>query len=148
MYCNKKCRDDDWKNFHRGNCLKKLQHEFLNSEPNIAGVIKSPEAGPAHAFTCFTLMLRLINFVGIENIRKTIYENKPTTSSTADPTSEEYLIAKYKKVTLDALLSLEDNFGKLNDTSLEIFTFVCFQFFFSSVISLKSLSCKLLYQTF
>jgi hypothetical protein len=114
---------------HHGNCNKKIQHDLINAEPILLSTIKSPKAGPAHAFTCHTLIIHLITFIGIENIRNIACENKATTSSTGDdPTTLEFLDNKYKKVTLEALLALEDNFGKLSDESLEIFSFVSLNF--------------------
>jgi hypothetical protein len=58
-----------------------------------------------------SMLVRLIARIGLDNIKKTVLENKPLKS--VDLSTQGFQDGKFEAATLDALLLLEDNFEKL-----------------------------------
>jgi hypothetical protein len=66
-----------------------------------------------------SMLIRLISRIGLDNIKKTVLaDNKPMPSLLGDPRKRGFQDGKFEAVTLEALLSLEDNFDKLNGEEL------------------------------
>jgi hypothetical protein len=65
-----------------------------------------------------SLLVHLIAHIGLEKIKQTVQENKPMPSLLGDPRKKGFQDGKFETATLEALLSLEDNFDKL--TSEEV----------------------------
>jgi hypothetical protein len=65
------------------------------------------------AAACFQLIMRLIDFIGLETIKTTALENKPMKSLLGDKRTKGFVDGKFEAVTLESLLSFEDNFDKL-----------------------------------
>jgi len=67
-----------------------------------------------------SMRLRLISRIGLDNIRQTAKENKPMPSLLGDPRTKGFQNGKFQAATLEALLSLEDNFDKLTSEELTL----------------------------
>jgi hypothetical protein len=63
--------------------------------------------------------MRLIAHIGLDNIKKTVQENKPMPSLLGDPRTKGFQDGKFEEVTLESVLSLEDNFEKLTSVDLD-----------------------------
>jgi hypothetical protein len=133
MYCSKSCCDNDWLNVHFGSCNTKIQHDIITLDPIKLQETKSADAeSEDHAFAEFasvSLINHLINFVGIQNIRRAALEKKPMSSLTEDPRTKGFEDGKFEAASLEALLSLEDNFKKTCIVDLEVFVFVSILYF-------------------
>jgi hypothetical protein len=113
MYCSKKCRNSDWSSAHKSECNK---ISFVTP----LGPFKldeSPDQG-SHFFSIQSTLIHLIAYIGLKNIKKTVLENKPMLSLMGDPRTKGFQDGIFETATLEAILSLEDNFDKL--TSEEI----------------------------
>jgi hypothetical protein len=116
MYCGEKCRDSDWSSAHKGKCNEQ------KSYPSTTRPFKLDEYAipsvEAHVIALQTLTARLINVIGLDCIKKTVLlENKPM-KSFEDPRTKGFQDGKFQAVNLEALLSLEDNFDKLNSDDI------------------------------
>jgi hypothetical protein len=60
------------------------------------------------------MMTRLIAFIGLETIKKIALENKPLKSLLGDQRTKGYFEGKFEAASLEAVLSLEDNFDRLS----------------------------------
>jgi hypothetical protein len=116
MYCSEKCSSSDWTSAHKGEC-NKLSH------PISTGPFKLDEMKPPSPDSIQSTVVRLISRIGLNNIKKTVLENKHMPSLLGDPRTKGFQDGKFETATLEALLSLEDNFGKL--TREELFTLCC-----------------------
>jgi hypothetical protein len=119
MYCSEKCRDEDRSTVHHSTCNK----------------IFAPTASPEthitvpQAIATKTMMYRLIACIGLENIKQTALENKHMKSLGGSLRTRGFQGGKFQTANLEALLSLEDNFGKLSKDDLTKFANVCTTFF-------------------
>ena len=74
----------------------------------------------AQTFVLQTLVARLINIIGLDEIKKTVLlESQPMESLAGDPRTKGFQDGKLETVNLEALFSLEDNFGKLSRKELD-----------------------------
>jgi len=77
--------------------------------PNFGGIISFDNAA-----NC--LLQRLIQSIGIEEIRSAAMNNQPMPSWSAnDPRTKGFRDGKFSTADLEAVISLEDNFDKLED---------------------------------
>jgi len=65
-----------------------------------------------------SMLLRLITSIGLDNIKKMVFENRPMPSLLGNPRTKGFQDGKFEAATLEALLSLEDNFGKLSSEDI------------------------------
>jgi hypothetical protein len=115
MYCSENCLNSDWTSAHKGDCNKNCHVKnlvpFKLDEFNLPGQ-------ESELFCHRSVLLHLITYIGLDYIKKTVQENKPMPSLLGDPRTKGFQDGKFGTATLEALLSLEDNFGKL--TSEEV----------------------------
>jgi hypothetical protein len=64
------------------------------------------------------LLNRLVAFIGLDSIKKIALENKTMGSLTGDPRTKGFQDGKFQSATLEALLSLEDNFDQLDRSDI------------------------------
>jgi len=116
MYCSESCLNADRSSVHKGEC-NKLSHPQtleLNEFTNSSGTDETKSQ--AH-LTVNSMLVRLISCIGLDNIKKTVLENKSLLSF-ADPRTKGFQDGKLQTGSLEALLSLEDNFDKLTKEEL------------------------------
>jgi hypothetical protein len=116
MYCSEKCRSSDWKSSgHKGVCNK------LFSPPKTLEPFKHEEfiiPAPESRFSAMkSLIVRLITCIGLDTIKKAVLENNPL-KSFEDPRTKGFQGGQFGTATLEALLSLEDQFGKWSSEEL------------------------------
>lgn len=99
LYCSENCRQTDWSHNHL--CGK--THHVLSAEP-----ISNADA---QVVAEHEILLRLITFINIEIIVKTALQNRPM-PVLKDKTTKVFHL---NEITLEALLSLEDNFDKMSN---------------------------------
>lgn len=136
MYCDEYCRDKDWITAHQGNCNQKLYHDLATLEPPKLYKTKSSGQLPQY-LASVSLVSHLISFVGFDNIKKIALENKPMTSLSGDPKTKGFQDGKFHKATIEALLSLDDNFENQSRESLKNFSNV--SIIFVALIIFKNL---------
>lgn len=125
MYCSEDCRDTDWSSVHSSTCRKTLH--VLNTEslqPIETQCIPDEET---HATAIQEIEIRLITFIGLETIMETALENRPM-SLFKDQRTKGFHNGKFEAITLESLLSLEDNFDKLTIDEKEEHSIVRTQF--------------------
>jgi MYND finger len=108
MYCSEDCLNADWNFAHKGEC-KKLSHP-KTLEPFKLEEFTSPST-ESQALHVKSMLVRLIARIGLDNIKKTVLENKPL--KPLDLSTQGFQDGTFEAATLDALLLLEDNFEKL-----------------------------------
>jgi hypothetical protein len=107
MYCSENCRNEDWSSsVHSHMCGNMKLHHFN------AGTDSKPQYLPEATF--LELLMRLIDFIGLETIKTTVLENKPMMSLLGDKRTKGFAGGKFEAVTLEALLSLECNIDKVS----------------------------------
>jgi hypothetical protein len=113
MYCSENCLIADSSSAHKSECNKLSRPLTLKFDEltTCLGTEKS------QALTIKSMMVRLISRIGLDNIKKTVLENKPL-QSFADPRTKGFQDGKLQTGSLEALLSLEDNFDKLTKEEL------------------------------
>lgn len=107
MYCDEKCREKDWSAVHKDNCNKKIHHDLVTLEPIDLYNTKSSPSNVSEGLATYSLVSHLISFIGIEQIKRIAMENKPLSE---DPITKGFEDGKFQEATLEALLSLDDNF--------------------------------------
>jgi hypothetical protein len=115
MYCSEICRDADWSTVHKNMCEEKfipISLSPFNFEKESDWYIDALQARMAMA-------VRLITCIGLDEIKKTALENKPMKSLLGDPKTKGFQDGKFQAATLEALLSLEDNFNKWSSEDLK-----------------------------
>jgi hypothetical protein len=73
------------------------------------------------AIAAQNMALRLMCCIGLENIKQTALENKPLKSFMGNPRTKGFQDGILQTANLEALLSLEDNFDKLDKDDLNYF---------------------------
>jgi hypothetical protein len=116
MYCDEHCRERDWITVHKGNCNKKLHHDLVTMDPVDLYIAKFSPSEASEDLATFALVSNLISLIGIEQIKKTALENNPMSD---DPIAKGFKDGKFHEVTLEALLSLEDNFKDQTKETLD-----------------------------
>jgi hypothetical protein len=120
MYCSENCRNSDWSSAHKGECNNKLIMLLPSLTPLVPLKLEeyaSPDNESVY-LSILSVTLRLISYIGLENIKKTVLENKPMASLLEDPRTKGFQDGKFETDTLEALLSLEDNFDRLTGEEL------------------------------
>jgi hypothetical protein len=121
MYCSVSCRDSDWTKSHEQSCLH--TRSCYEKDTHRAAVLnlsntQLASVGGIYSFdnVAVCVMQRLIQSIGIEEIQRAAINNEPMLSwSAKDPRTRGFRHGKFATVDLEALISLEDNFDKLND---------------------------------
>jgi hypothetical protein len=68
------------------------------------------------------VLQRLVQSIGIEEIQRAVMNNEPMLSWSAnDPRTRGFRDGKFATADLESLISLEDNFDKLNDLEKECY---------------------------
>lgn len=119
MYCSEICRDRDWSPAHKHQCDK--QAVLTTLQPLKLDQPTAP-ARVSQIASAQSMAVNLISCIGVENIKKTALENKPMESMLGDPRTRGFKDEKFQEATLEALLSLEDNYDNLNSMDLQIFS--------------------------
>jgi len=117
MYCSEECRDSDGSSTHLGKC--DLHKNYPASLANLKlGECTSPGSADL-AYTVQMGVVHLIKVIGLDNIKKTVLlGDKSMESLGGDPRTKGFQDGKFEAVTLEALLSLEDNLDKLSSAEL------------------------------
>jgi hypothetical protein len=74
------------------------------------GTESKPQYRPDPTF--LELLMRVIDFIGLETIMTTALENKPMKSLLGDKRTKGFVDGKFETVTLESLFSLECNIDK------------------------------------
>jgi hypothetical protein len=111
MYCSENCLDSDGSSAHKDQCNK--HYYSLSFKPFKLDEFTIP-ATESLDVAMESLITRLISRIGLDNIKKTVLENKPMPSLLGDPRTRGFQDGKFEAANLEAILSLEDNFGKLD----------------------------------
>lgn len=125
MYCSVSCRDSDWKSSHEHSCFN-TQNGYLMSHETVLDLNKthlSAFGGIASFNSAANCVLqRLIQAISVQNIMSAAIKNEPMLSWSAnDPRTRGFRDGKFATVDLEALISLEDNFDRLDATELSCF---------------------------
>jgi hypothetical protein len=116
MYCSEKCQNDDSSSAHSLICGNTTLSKLTQVDSQTQYL---PDKGIKGA-ACFELLMRLIDFIGLETIMTTALENKPMKSLQGDKRTKGFLDGKFEAVTLESLFSLECNIDKLiNEEKLQ-----------------------------
>jgi len=83
--------------------------EFLQPEKTQFYLTSVTQSTATHG-----MMTRLIAFIGLETIKKIALENKPLKSLLGDQRTKGFFEGKFEAASLEAVLSLEDNFDRLS----------------------------------
>jgi hypothetical protein len=110
MYCSENCRNDDGSSAHSLICGNTTLPKLIGGS-NGPSKTQYPPVNDLKA-ACYELMMRLIGVIGLETIKTTAQENKPMKSLLGDKRTKGFVDGKFEAVTLESLLSLEDNFDK------------------------------------
>jgi hypothetical protein len=116
MYCSEDCLNADWSFAHKGEC-KKLYNLSQPLDPFKLVDYWMPSEDSSTVLSQ-SMLLRLITSIGLDNIKKTVFENRPMPSLLGNPRTKGFQDGKFEAATLEALLSLEDNFGKLSSEDI------------------------------
>lgn len=127
MYCSVSCRQSDWNSSHEHSCCYTIESE--TPDKKVLDLNKTQEqphfAGIRSAFseTAVCLQQRLIQFIDLDIIRSAAKKNEPMPSWRAnDPRIRGFRDGKFATVDLEALISLEDNFNKLDSSEKKCFS--------------------------
>jgi len=112
MYCSENCVDADRISAHKLECNKISRPKPLNLDE-----FTSSGTNDCEALSVTSVLVRLVSRIGLENIKKTVRDNKPF-ESFADPRTKGFQDGKFEAINLEALLSLEDNFDKFTSEEL------------------------------
>jgi hypothetical protein len=118
MYCSEDCLNADWSTAHEGECNKLYRLSEPLAPFKLEKYSRPSEDSPILAMQ--SILLRLIYCIGLDNIRQIVLENKSMPSLLGDPRKKGFQDGKFETATLEALLSLEDNFGKLTKEELNL----------------------------
>jgi hypothetical protein len=108
MYCSDDCRKEDKSSSVHSHLCGSMKFYQFNS-----GTESKPQYHPDTAFV--ELLMRLIDFIGLETIMTAALENKPMKSLLGDKRTKGFVDGKFEAVTLESLFSLECNIDKSND---------------------------------
>lgn len=115
MYCSVLCRDSDWNSSHEGACHY-TRHTYMDPHYKVLD-LNDTQIPPAEAYSnLFNCILqRMIQFIGVQKIKDAVNNNEPMQSWSAnDPRTRGFRDGKFATMDLEALLSLEDNFDKID----------------------------------
>jgi hypothetical protein len=122
MYCSEHCLNADWSFAHNGECNNKLilrlPHPLLPF--NLEEYTKPGSMSRIVSFQ--SILLRLVATIGLDEIKNIVGENKSMPSLLGDPRKKGFQNGKFEAATLEALLSLEDTFGKLSDVEVNAYS--------------------------
>jgi hypothetical protein len=120
MYCSGLCRDSDWNSNHEGACFY-TRHSYMVPSYQVLDLndTQIPADGfMSDLFNC--ILQRLIQFIGVQKIRDAVKNNEPMHSWSAnDPRTRGFRDGKLSTVDLEAFLSLEDNFDKIDAKKMD-----------------------------
>jgi hypothetical protein len=119
MYCSENCCNSDWISAHKEECNKTLTPP-LPFRPFKVEEFTGPSAPGSGIYSIISITIRLIARIGLDNIRQIVLQNKPMPSLLGDPRTKGFQDGKFEAASLEALLSLEDNFEKLTSTETNL----------------------------
>jgi hypothetical protein len=142
MYCSENCLSADWSFAHKGECNNRL---FIKPPARHSAVPFTLEeftkpSTVSRIVSVRSILLRLISRIGLDNIKKNVLENKSMPSLVGDPRTKGFQDGKFGAITLEALLSLEDNFGKMTREELTAYSNV--SFFKQNYVIALQLMCR------
>jgi hypothetical protein len=122
MYCSEHCLNADWSFAHYGECNNKLLSQLPHPlVPFNLEKYTKPDS-MSRIVSTQSFLLRLVARIGLDNIKKIVLENKSMPSLLGDPRKKGFQNGKFEAATLEALLSLEDNFGKMSDVEVNTYS--------------------------
>ncbi|XP_059471210.1 SET and MYND domain-containing protein 4-like isoform X2 [Neocloeon triangulifer] len=115
MYCGEECRDVDWSSGHEYACyFTKCCYDYgsMNNAFDSLDLGRTTvEIGSGKIFNCN--LQKLIGFLGLENIRNAVKEDKALVSF-SDKRTEGFVDGKLETLNLESILSMKDNLDKID----------------------------------
>jgi hypothetical protein len=120
MYCSISCRDLDWKTSHGQSCFDTRNFYENDVQEEVLDLNKTQLSTSDEVYSFDNaangVLQRLIHIIGLQKIQSAAMNNEPMLSWSAnDPRTRGFRDGKFATVDLEALISLEDNFNKLDD---------------------------------